>query len=193
MGTRAQFVKNTVSGKRRGSKWPPQVQVACLSEMVIKNNLHAIAQKHGVPESTLRGWWNKLLAQGVAQQAEVVREAQKEAVREIAFDATMAAKRNMGLIATRLEQAERNEARCEEIDGALLEGVEDEETAKRMQLEKMLRPPMGDYPLANYARVLMMVQEKATAPTEDKAGGGALSEGDRQLLENVAARRQEGE
>lgn len=155
------FVRNTIAGKRRGSKHPPEVKMACLSEMLVKNNLHAIAQKHGVPESTLRTWWNEFRNQGVAGQAEVLADAQRQAANAIAYDAAAGARLAVEMMNLRLERADRNAERAEEIDAALLAEELDEETEARLKREKELRPPMGDYPLANFARVAMSVREKA--------------------------------
>lgn len=156
------FIRNTVPGTRRGSKWPEDEKMAILSEMLVTNNLHAIAQKHGVPESTLRGWWNKFKNEGVAKQADVLAEAQRKAADAIAYNAAAGARRAVEMINLRLERADRNAERCEEIDRQLLEGL-DEDAVNRLTAEKLLRPPMGDYPLANFARVTMSVRDKALA------------------------------
>ncbi len=157
------FVRNTVAGKRRGSKWPPNVRMTCLCEMLVNSNLHLVAQKHGVPESTLRGWWKDFTAKGVAEQAAVMAEAQRKAADAIAYNAASGARLAMEMLIARLERANKNAGRAEEINDALLAGELEAEEEARLKREKELRPPMGDYPLANFARVAMSVRDKALA------------------------------
>ncbi|MDL2214480.1 hypothetical protein LJB76_02840 [Clostridia bacterium OttesenSCG-928-O13] len=155
------FVRNTVPGSRRGSKYPPEVRFACMAELLVKNNIHAVAQKYGVPESTLRTWWKSIRAAGAEEQSVTLAKVQQAAMMGIALDAAGGARLSLEMINQRLHRADFNAERCAEIDERLLEDDLPTDEEAKLKKEKELRPPMGDYPLANYARVLMSVREKA--------------------------------
>ena len=50
------YVDNTVKGTRRGSRWPEETKTGAMCDLLVGNNLSAVARKYGVPESTLRTW-----------------------------------------------------------------------------------------------------------------------------------------
>lgn len=173
------FVKNTVPGKQRGKKYTDAERTACLCDMIIEQDMHKVAQRHGVPESTLRTWWNKHLAQSAPQQRQVWADAYRQQMERIAHDGAAGVRTALEMANTRLAQAQQNAARCEEIDGLLVAhtwgDIELPDHARAAMMdEKQLRPPMGDYPLANYARMFMSVSDKAFAVSggnEDEGAG----------------------
>ena len=74
MGKRMQ---NTVKGKQRGKPYPPRVKAAVVADMLLNPNWHEVAQKHGVPESTLRGWGKGMAGLSAAERRERWAEAQR--------------------------------------------------------------------------------------------------------------------
>ncbi len=178
------FVANTVKGKRRGSKWPQAVKTACLCDMLIEPNLHRIAHNRGVPESTLRGWYNREMGKmSAAQRESLWEQARRAKMQEIAHRAAAGAARGVEMINSRLELAETEAKRAVEIEDMLLaakSGGEDAPllhpaAAERLEEELKTRKErgVGDYPLANFTRTLVQVGEKAArVEGEDEAARG---------------------
>lgn len=169
------FIKNTVEGKRRGSEYPPEVKLACLSDMLVEPNVHRIAKKHDVPESTLRGWYNKFLKSEEAGAKPVWIEAQQKQMEKIAQQAARGALTTVGMINTRLAQGKRQAKRAEEIKTALIDPDVEDGEKNMLREELLLRPPLGDYPMANYLRALTSVSNtavKASGVDEESLQGG---------------------
>lgn len=165
------FVPNTVKGKRRGSKWPPAVRTACLCEMLIEPNLHLVAKRNGVPESTLRGWWNETMRQSGEERARLWGEAQRAAMTEVAYRAANGAKLSVAMIGQRLVDGNAGAKRAKEIRALLAEDPEREEAdALRGELESL--PLLHDYPLANFTRVLMSAAGAAHEASGQSANDG---------------------
>ena len=182
--------KNVEGGRKRGEKWPDEVRLRCVCTLLVEGNLSAVAKVYGVPESTLRHWWKAFLAQGVQEQAEVMTEAQRQAVQGIAFEAAAGTKQILEMMRERVQLAKRNARRAEEIREALIAGMYGEKSEEELLREIKLRPLMEDSPMVSMARVLLSAQEKTFAGgvrCEEGVQAEALSEADRRLLEKVAA------
>ena len=52
------FVENTVKGKQQGKAYPQAMRTMCLMEL-LTDDIHTVAQRHRIPESTLRNWQKK--------------------------------------------------------------------------------------------------------------------------------------
>lgn len=167
------FVKNTVAGSRRGSKWPQQVKTACLCDLLAEPNIHRVAEKHGVPESTIRSWLKSLDAMSAAQRSALWNTARASAMERVAGTAAAGAQLSVEMIGRRLTEGDRNARRTEAINARLLEGPPTDEAVK-LELEKKLNPPIGDYPLANFTRALMTVSVRATAALAQEEEGGPV-------------------
>lgn len=181
------YRKNTVQGKQRGKKYPETVKTAALCELLGSNNLSAVAQKYGVPESTLRGWLSKAKAAGPEGEKSLWEQAREEEIRRITLKAAQGARLTLEMMQRRLEAGERNLRRCDEIDALLLgedkaEGivtdaggtvigeVRGQKTLTRDFEEKLLRERQqrrevipADFTLSNYARTLMAMSAKGAA------------------------------
>ena len=168
---------DTVKGHRRGSKYPEAVKTACLCDMLVEPNLHRIAKRRGVPESTLRGWYNRELGKMSAEERSALwGEARRAAMREVAHEAAGGARLGVKMIGRRLEAGDRAAKRAEEIVAALLDPDVDADEKDRLRKELEVRPPIGDYPLANFTRTLVSVGGTAAgAAGVDELAGGGLS------------------
>lgn len=156
------FVKNTVKGSRKGSKWPEDVKTACLSELLIDDNIHLVARRHGVPESTLRGWVRGLDGAGLDERRRRWAAMRESAMERIAVTAAAGAQLSVEMIGRRLAAGERNARRCEEIRAELVAGLDEDGCDEARLLREMeLRPPLGDYPLANFTRTLLHAAQRA--------------------------------
>lgn len=167
------YRKNTVPGTQRGRKWPPEKKAACMAALLLTDNLSAVAQAHGVPESTLRTWQKEARKEGAASVWARAREA---AARQIAYRASEGARLEVEYLVRRVEAASRAEDAMEDIRAELralgpsTEGEAPDKTAQRMRLmqELGLWRGMSDATAANLLRTLVSV--------EAKAGGRAGSE-----------------
>lgn len=183
------FVRNTVPGTRRGSKWPPEVRAACLADVLVERNVNRAAQRNGVPESTIRGWCAELGGLGGAGWDAVIAETLRKVADKAARHSVMA----VDMMGGRMRQSKKQAARREEIvnrvvgaDGKRRPGKKQKE---QLMEEYMLQRPLADATLANFARTLVQVSAKVAGPGESGEGeGGALSDADRALLEKLAQR-----
>ena len=163
--------KNTVAGTRRGSKWPPEVKLACMADLLLTDNLTEVAQRRGVPESTLRTWKAQAQKEG---RASVWSQARQEAAREIAMRASQGARLNVEYLLRRMEAAQRAEQAMEEIRAQLRElgpqedNEDAEKNAQRVQLQHRLLHYRGlsDFSATNILRTLVAVEAKVTGGQE---------------------------
>lgn len=174
------YIKNTVKGHRRGSKYPDEVKTAALCAMLTSNNLadvarrlHDVAGKYSVPESTLRRWYNDALKDTDGQKS-VFAKAREDAIRRITLKAAQGAALTVDLAVRRIEKSNENDALHEELNKRLLEldTSADNKEILRLEREKQIKSSMSDFAVTNYMRSLAAVGEHTLAE-QDKAGGGA--------------------
>lgn len=165
MASGKRFVKNTVKGTRRGSKWPPETKTACMVEMLVRDNLHEVAQRHGVPESTLRTWYKEAQRKTEEEKSGLWGQAMADIVKGIAYDATAGARLTADMINRRLHIGAANAQRNEEIRQLIITGLSGgeigPEEVTKLEKEMQYRREVGDYAMANYMRALMAVSSKA--------------------------------
>ena len=102
------YCKNTVAGSHPGQKWDAQTRAGVLADYLtdpkLCGNICAVARKHGVPESTIRGW---LRAKGTQDKYQ---KAMEDAARDIALTATAAARNTVEYMRKVTEDEERMDA-----------------------------------------------------------------------------------
>lgn len=199
------YIPNTVPGSRRGAKYPESVKTAALMELLCDANIHAVAKRYGVPESTLRGWLKKEQEAPDGQES-IWTRARREEIKRITARAAQDASRTLDLMRRRVETGRRNLDRVEQIDALLLgedraEGLvtdaagvvigelrEQKDLAHSFaeQLREERRARMqnipADFTLSNYARTLMQVSGHGA--TEQREAQGEHS-GLEQLLREL--------
>ena len=118
------YRKNTVAGSRKGSKWPEEVKTAALADLLVGNNLCAVARRHGVPESTLRSWLAAARKKEPGQIQSLFDDARRDALRALNHNAAAGARVSVEYIRRRLESSQRDAeiyesavARLDEADG----------------------------------------------------------------------------
>lgn len=189
------YVDNTVKGTRRGSRWPEETKTGAMCDLLVGNNLSAVARKYGVPESTLRTWMSaahKLDAGGRKSLFDQERERQIRALQHKAAAGARASveyiNRRFDLNARNTEIYEQSQRLVDQIDGISVDGDE-QPTAlttpggvpgagdREKLLEAMNRHrPMSDFAAANYLRALVSVTGKAAEMLgEDSPGDGEIS------------------
>ena len=188
------YIPNTVPGRRRGAKYPESVKTAALMELLCDANIHAVAKRYGVPESTLRGWLKKEQEAPEGTESVWVR-ARREEIKRITARAAQDASRTLDLMRRRVENGRRNLDRVEQIDALLLgedraEGLvtdaagvvigelrEQKELsgsfAEQLREERRARLQNipADFTLSNYARTLMQVSGRGAAEQRETGGG----------------------
>lgn len=135
---------NTVKGTRRGSKWPPEVKTACMAALLIADNLSSVAQKYGVPESTLRSWKTEAEKEG---RDSVWARAREDAVRQIAYRAAEGARLNVEYLCRRIEAGDRAEQAKEQMLERLrqLGPYQREEALEKTQERERLTDTLNKY------------------------------------------------
>lgn len=106
------FVKNTVAGTRRGSKYPEHIKRECLYALIYEPNICKIAKRYNVPESTIRSWKNKAPDE---VKKELISGRDSE-LRNLNYKATFGARMTGDLLQRKLEAGARNEERIQELD-----------------------------------------------------------------------------
>lgn len=177
---------NSVKGTRRGSKWPEETKTGAMCELLVSNNLTAVARKYGVPESTLRTWMAETRKLGPGERRSLFDAERERQLRALQHRAAAGARLSVEYIGRRLEVGARDaeaseaiKARLDAIDGVSFAGEEltvacipDEakDEAMRRQEQAMrdklgaagLRHrPMSDFAAANYARALAAITGRA--------------------------------
>lgn len=188
------YIPNTVTGSRRGSKYPETIKTAALLELMCDANIHAVAKRYGVPESTLRGWLKKEREAPDGSES-IWTRARQEEIRRITSKAAQDAARTLDLMRQRVENGRRNLERVEQIDALLLgedqaEGLVTDaagvvigelrerkeiadgfaEKLRKERRDRMENVP-ADFTLSNYARTLMMVSSRGAAEQRETGAG----------------------
>lgn len=108
------YRKNTVKGKQKGKKRPEWVKTAVLCDLMVSNNISAVAQKYDVPESTIRTW--KAKAEKEPDGGESLwAKARAEQIQMMTHKAAQSANLNLDLIIHRLQAGARNIDRLDDI------------------------------------------------------------------------------
>ena len=182
-GKKRIYRKNTVKGSRKGSKWPEEVKTAALADLLVGNNLCAVARRHGVPESTLRTWLAAARKKEPGRDESLFEAARRDALRALNHTAAAGARVSVEYIRRRMEASQRDAdiyedavARLDEADG-VKDGQEalpmDQEERDRLKRTMDRHKPMGDFAAANYLRALTAVTARAgqmLSEGEDTAG-----------------------
>ena len=186
------YRKNSVKGQQRGKKYSEAVRTACMCDLLVMDNRSDVAQKHGVPESTLRTGKAKAEKLGPEGEKSLWAQARDEQVKQIALKAAQGARLGTELIVHRLEAGQRNMQRCDEIDRILLGSEKSEglvlwgdtavdEQRQRTKLDRELEERLrdqrdriipGDFALANMTRTLTSVSAKGAGEQGAAQAGG---------------------
>lgn len=150
------FVKNTVKGKQRGKPYSEGMKTTCLAELLTQD-IHKVAKKHGIPESTLRGWIKKAKEENGDEWA----AARRAAIQSISTLAAAGAHMAVQQAVDALDKNEDAVIQRVRLISVLLnpEAGEFEKESARRALE--LVQPISDHALISYLRALTAVTEKA--------------------------------
>lgn len=189
---------NTVKGTRRGSKWPEEVRVACMCDLLIDNNLSHVAQRHGVPESTLRTWEKQARKKSPAEKKSLFEQAREQELRELGRKASAAANESVQQILDRLERNEKDaqiyrwaKMRMNELDGVIEDSVPAEPERGELEPMRYVRPegpgereklqrilernkPMSDFSASNYLRSLVGVTDRVSRMLGEDQGDKSI-------------------
>lgn len=167
MAGRRVYRKNTVKGSRKGQKWPEQTRTAALCDLLVGNNICAVARRYGVPESTLRSWMAAARKTGRKGEQSLFDAARAEQLRALGHLAAAGARASVEYAQRRLEIGARDAELCEEIQRRLdaddgLCGEEGPDGAGAMDADERLKlrlamerhRPITDLAAANYIRTL---------------------------------------
>ena len=163
------YHKNTVKGTRRGSKWPAEIKTAAMCDLLVSNNLNAVAKRYSVPESTLRTWQTEARKKKGEERKSLFDEARERELRAISRKASAAANCAVEQMRQRLEQNALDSERYY-AERARLETAMDEDEASDIQEKMRLYKPMGDYSAANFARTLVSLTERAAGMLGEESG-----------------------
>lgn len=97
------YRKNTVKGSRKGQKWPEQTRTAALCDLLVGNNICAVARRYGVPESTLRSWMTAARKAGPDGEKSLFEQARAEQLRAVGHLAAAGARASVEYMQRRLE------------------------------------------------------------------------------------------
>lgn len=184
--SKKRYHDNSVKGTRRGSKWPEETKTGAMCELLVSNNLSAVARKYGVPESTLRTWMAEARKLGPGERKSLFDAERERQLRALQHRAATGARLSVEYIGRRLEVGARDaeaseaiKARLDAMDGVSFTGEEltvacipDEakDEALRRQEQAMRdklgaagkrHQPMSDFAAANYARALATIAGRA--------------------------------
>lgn len=170
------YRKNTVPGSRKGQKWPEHTRTAALCDLLVGNNICAVARRYGVPESTLRSWMAAARKAGSEGEMSLFEAARAEQLRAVGHLAAAGARASVEYAQRRLEASARDteifdrvRRMMDEADG-IVPPDESQEGPNRageapaeplsmerrgQMIEAMARHrPMSDFAAANYIRAL---------------------------------------
>lgn len=195
-GKKRVYRKNTVKGSRKGSKWPEQVKTAALCDLLVNNNICAVARRYGVPESTLRSWMRTVQKMEPDARRALFAAAREDAIRALQHDAAASARASIAYIRRRLEANDRDStiyagaiAMLDAADGI---GIEPQEYADCAQLTTQAgqpltseeranlksamerHRPMSDFAAANYLRALTGTAGKAAELLGEDTGDHSI-------------------
>lgn len=175
MAGRRAYCKNTVPGSRKGQKWPEQTRTAALCDLLVGNNICAVARRYGVPESTLRSWLAAARKAGREGERNLFEAARAEQLRAVGHLAAAGARASVEYAQRRLEASARDTEiydkvrhMMDEADGITpgTDGgaggeagqpvAEPLDMERRGQLTEAMERhrPMNDFAAANYIRAL---------------------------------------
>lgn len=189
------YVDNTVKGTRRGSRWPEATKTGAMCDLLVGNNLSAVARKYGVPESTLRSWMSAAQKMDPGRRKSLFDQERERQIRALQHKAAAGARASVEYIGRRFDINARNteiyeqsQRLVDQIDGISVDGDEPPTALavpggapgggdREKLLEAMDRHrPMSDFAAANYLRALVSVTGKAAELLgEDGPGEGELS------------------
>ena len=172
------FVKNTVKGKQQGKAYPEAMKTLCLMEL-LTNDIHAVAQRHRIPESTLRNWMKK----EQEKTGDAWASAREEAIRGVS---ALAAAGTYQAVSQAVDQLEINRMTREERAQLIAALHRDDLTqAERDSIHELLGviKPIADGAMIGYIRALSHVTERAgtilgenTAPVVEVVIAGKAEE-----------------
>lgn len=150
------FVKNTVKGKQRGKPYSEGMKTTCLAELLV-HDIHYVAQKHKIPESTLRGWVKKAKEENPDEWA----VARRAAIKSISTMAAAGAHMAVQQAVHALDKNEDDVQEHERLIGVLMDPEVDEAEKKDAQEKLKLVRPMSEYQRIAYIRALTTATQKA--------------------------------
>lgn len=157
------FCPNTVAGSQPGQKYDEEIKTAVLCDLLTTSNIHKVARRYKIPESTIRGWLKKAKEPGENGEKSLWEQAREEAVRDISAKAAVGARLAVENIQRRLVldegKSEKEEQLRRQIALARSRGEEGKAEELRRKLEAVR--PMGDFAVANHLRALMQVSGQA--------------------------------
>ena len=136
MATR-RYCKNTVPGRQgRGKKYPAKVRADVVMAMIGSNSICAVAQKYGVPESTIRSW----MAEEAKKPDGAFAKARAEAAREIAARAALGARAQVGYLQQRVAENQR----AADIRAKLEQRLDEDARSRRYMVGRLLKSEAED-------------------------------------------------
>lgn len=175
MGKR--FCANTVPGKQRGEKYDEVTKTEVLTALLCSSNIHKVAKKYKIPESTIRGWQKAAQKPGKNGEKSDWQIAREDAIRDLSVKAAMGAlltvdniQRRMILDEGKAEEHDRLLRQRAAAQAAKEKATAAGDTVHKMEMETKIAVldakisavrPMNDFASANYLRALTAVAAKA--------------------------------
>lgn len=157
------FCANTVAGSQPGKKYDEETKTEVLTALLTASNIHKVARKFKIPESTIRGWLKEARAPGPNGEKSIWQQTREDAIRDITVKASQGALMAVENIQRRLEidtgKIDKREQLERRYVKARREG--DTETENIVSLQLNALNPMSDYVVANHLRALASVTNKA--------------------------------
>lgn len=150
------FVRNTVKGKQRGKAYSEGMRTTCLAELLTQD-IHKVAQKHKIPESTLRNWIKKAREENPDEWA----AARRAAIQSVS---TLAAVGAHLAVQQAVDALDKNEDAMQERERLVAvmkseTSSSEEKAAAKAELDWVR--PMSDYQRIAYIRALTAATQKA--------------------------------
>lgn len=172
------FVQNTVKGKQQGKAYPEAMKTTCLLEL-LTNDIHFVAQKHSIPESTLRNWQKK----AQEKSGDAWAQARAEAIRSVSTMAAAGAHKAVQQAVEALEINEITRKKRAELVNALMDKTLPPEARDAIKELLEIIEPISDGAMIGYIKALTYATEKAglmmgegTAPVVEVVIKGAANE-----------------
>lgn len=108
MEKKRRFCRNQTQGSRRGQKWPESIRTAAMCDLLVSNNICAVARKYGVPESTLRTWMTRAERMDGNGRTSLFAQARQNELRKLNHLAAQGAAASVEYIRRRLEVNDRD-------------------------------------------------------------------------------------
>jgi nitrogenase molybdenum-iron protein alpha/beta subunit len=154
------FVKNTVKGKQRGKPYSEGMKTTCLAELLTQD-IHKVAKKHGIPESTLRGWLKKAKEESGDEWAAARRAAIQSVSTLAAAGAHMAVQQAVDALDKNEDAVQEHERLIAVLKSETASSAEKQAAQERLGLVR----PMSDYQRIAYIRALTAATQKAEQMT----------------------------